>query len=143
MIASAPRPLNCDQGLDDLLADLAEAIDAAAPSLPSNCQQASVGAEVTCSFGYTGSEQTFTVPGGVSDITLTATGASGGSVGGGTGGLGGVATGAMKTLDGGQAGAPRIGRPGIASGTRLPSRTTKTPSTRTCETPDDGRVLAA
>ena len=64
----------------------------AAASLPSNCAQASVGADVVCTFGYTGAEQTFTVPAGVTSVTLTATGASGGTDHGGTPGRGGVAT---------------------------------------------------
>jgi hypothetical protein len=68
-------------------------VASAAPSMPSNCAQASVGANVTCSFGYNGAEQTFTVPAGVSQVTLTATGASGGGDSfSGSGGFGGVAT---------------------------------------------------
>jgi Bacterial Ig-like domain (group 3)/Glycine rich protein len=61
-------------------------------ALPSGCSQAAIGAAVVCSFGYTGAEQTFTVPAGVTEVTLTATGASGGTAVYGTAGLGGVAT---------------------------------------------------
>lgn len=85
-------------GLSGLLAGTAAAAatsDTAKPaaaSLPSDCSQASVGANVVCAFGYTGAEQTLTVPAGVTSVTLTATGASGGTNSDGTAGLGGVAT---------------------------------------------------
>jgi hypothetical protein len=39
-------------------------------------------------------------------------------------------------------GSARTGRPGRASGTIEPSRTTKAPLTRTCRIPADGRVLS-
>lgn len=48
----------------------------AAPSaLPANCAQ--TGQAVTCTFGYTGAEQTFTVPAGVTSVQVTAIGAGG------------------------------------------------------------------
>ncbi len=34
----------------------------AAPTLPANCVQGTVGGAVTCTFGYTGAAQNFTVP---------------------------------------------------------------------------------
>ena len=50
---------------------------AAPAALPSNCTPS--GATVTCTFGYTGAEQTFTVPSGITSVTLTAIGAAGGA----------------------------------------------------------------
>jgi hypothetical protein len=50
---------------------------AAAPALPSNCSPSAT--TVTCTFAYTGAEQTFSVPAGVSAVTITAVGAPGGS----------------------------------------------------------------
>jgi hypothetical protein len=41
-----------------------------------------------------------------------------------------------------QRGSARTGRPGRASATMSPSRTTKLPLTRTCRMPVDGRVLS-
>ncbi len=52
----------------------------AAPTLPANCSQTAVGGTVTCTFDYTGGEQTFTVPSGVRAVTLTAWGGSGSDV---------------------------------------------------------------
>jgi hypothetical protein len=49
----------------------------AAPTLPANCSQETVGGTVTCTFGYTGGAQTFTVPAGVTEVTLTAWGGHG------------------------------------------------------------------
>lgn len=51
-----------------------------AATLPANCAQASVGADVVCTFTYTGAEQTFTVPDGVTSVDLAAVGASGGAL---------------------------------------------------------------
>ncbi len=49
----------------------------AAAALPSGCVQS--GSMVTCSYSYTGSAQTFTVPAGVSSLDVTAVSAAGGS----------------------------------------------------------------
>ena len=50
--------------------------DAAPATLPANCAQS--GATVTCSYGYTGGEQTFTVPaGGITSVQVVARGAAG------------------------------------------------------------------
>src|SRR5437762_4005358 len=70
----------------------------AAPALAwSNCSQS--GSTVTCHYAYTGAEQKFTVPAGVSSLQITAVGAPGatGAAGGifgfsGTGGAGGTAS---------------------------------------------------
>jgi len=48
---------------------------AAPTTLPSNCAQS--GTTVTCSYGYTGGEQTFTVPAGITSVHVTAIGAAG------------------------------------------------------------------
>ena len=48
---------------------------AAPAALPAGCTQS--GATVTCSYGYTGAEQTFTVPDGVTMVQATAIGAAG------------------------------------------------------------------
>jgi hypothetical protein len=69
-----------------------------AVALPSNCAQS--GHTVTCTFGYTGSDQTWTVPSGVPSAIFDVQGARGGNVVGDiytcasftTGGLGGEAT---------------------------------------------------
>ena len=49
----------------------------ASAALPSGCVQA--GSAVTCSFAFTGSEQTFAVPAGVRAVRVNAVGAPGGS----------------------------------------------------------------
>ncbi len=49
-----------------------------AQPLPAGCTQS--GQTVTCSYAYTGGEQTFTVPSGVATLDVTAVGAAGGSV---------------------------------------------------------------
>ena len=45
-------------------------------ALPGECQQA--GATVSCTYIYTGAEQTFTVPSGVTSVSVTAVGGAGG-----------------------------------------------------------------
>ena len=65
------------------------ALVGSAAALPSNCSPS--GSTVTCTFSSTGSEQTFTVPSGVSAVTVTATGAPGGTSAT-TGGFGAVVT---------------------------------------------------
>jgi uncharacterized repeat protein (TIGR01451 family) len=61
-----------------------------AAALPSNCAQSS-STTVTCTFSYTGAVQLFTVPAGVTSITVTADGAQGGLAIPSAGGLGGEA----------------------------------------------------
>lgn len=61
--------------------------------LPSDCSQS--GSTVTCSFSYTGAEQAFAVPKGITHLRVTAVGAAGfnnAPQGGGTGGAGGTAS---------------------------------------------------
>jgi Bacterial Ig-like domain (group 3)/Glycine rich protein len=75
---------------------------AAPAALPSNCAQS--GATVTCSYGYTGAEQTFTVPTGVIGVQVTAIGAAGSANSSGApGGKGAQVTGTLTGLSGGQA----------------------------------------
>ena len=84
--------------------------DAAPAALPSNCVQS--GATVTCSYGYTGGEQTFTVPaGGITSVQVVARGAAGSAnqedqPGGEgaqvTGTLGGLSTGQVLYVEVGQ-----------------------------------------
>ena len=87
-------------------AGLATAAPAAAaevpiPALPAGCVQATPVGTVSCSFGYTGAEQTFRVPDELTSVTVVATGAAGGTgqtmyVGPIAGGAGAIAT---ATLD--------------------------------------------
>jgi hypothetical protein len=66
-------------------------------SLPANCSES--GLAVTCSFFYTGAEQSFAVPAGVSSVSVAAVGGAGGD-GGDPGGLGGTAAGSVSVLPG-------------------------------------------
>ena len=96
---------------------------ASAAALPSNCSPS--GTAVTCTFGYTGGAQAFTVPAGVQSITVTTAGAQGGS-GPFTsyGGLGGEAQAAftvaprdaVQVLVGGQGGQTGAGGGGGFNG---------------------------
>lgn len=81
-------------------AGVASATAATPTGLPANCIPTAT--QVVCSYGYTGAEQTFTVPSGVSSLDLTATGASGGTWpdGGSTPGLGGQASDTMSVAAG-------------------------------------------
>ena len=75
---------------------------AAPAALPANC---TVGLNlVTCTYGYTGAEQTFTVPAGTTSVSVSANGAACGySVGlAATGGRGAEVTGALGGLAAGQ-----------------------------------------
>lgn len=61
------------------------------------------GATTVCSYGYTGGEQRFTVPAGVSSVRVVAVGAAGGAdYGGNPGGQGAQVTGTLGGLSGGQ-----------------------------------------
>lgn len=65
--------------------------DAALSSLPSNCvESGTAGLTVTCTFSFTGANQSFTVPVGVKSLDVKAVGAAGGAGGlsGGGGGQG-------------------------------------------------------
>ncbi|MEV4352621.1 choice-of-anchor P family protein [Actinoplanes sp. NPDC049596] len=69
-------------------------------ALPAGCAQS--GSTVTCTYGYTGSEQTFTVPAGVQSVQVTATGAAGGKNSNGlTGGRGATVAGTLSGLTAG------------------------------------------
>ncbi len=58
-------------------------------------------AQVTTTFNYTGAVQTYTVPCGVTSVTIQASGAQGGNASiGGTGGLGGTANGILTVSTG-------------------------------------------
>src|ERR1041385_2429638 len=66
-------------------------VGSASADLPSNCSQS--GATVTCTFSYTGSAQTWTVPAGVTSATFDLYGAQGYGFGDPfAGGLGGETT---------------------------------------------------
>ena len=71
-------------------------VAAVSASLPTGCAQASVGGTVTCTYNYTGGVQAFSVPSGVSSVTITAYGGHGATAGQGSpavGGSGGLVTG--------------------------------------------------
>ena len=71
-------------------AALALALAGSAAAQPSNCPQS--GDMATCTFSFTGGDQAWTVPAGVTSATFDVQGASGGGVAGfGTGGGGGEA----------------------------------------------------
>jgi uncharacterized repeat protein (TIGR01451 family) len=58
---------------------------------------------VTCKYGYTGGEQAFTVPAGITSVQVDAVGAAGGADNhGNPGGLGAEVTGTLTGLSGGQ-----------------------------------------
>jgi hypothetical protein len=73
-----------------LVALWALALAGPASALPSNCAQ--TGSTVSCSFAYTGAEQMFTVPAGVSSVQIAAVGAPGNgfTAPGGAGGTAGA-----------------------------------------------------
>lgn len=54
----------------------------------------------TCTFGFTGSQQTFTVPAGVTKVTIQASGGQGGDAEGSAGGKGGSVTAAISVTPG-------------------------------------------
>ncbi len=74
---------------------------AAPAALPANCGLSLN--LVTCTFGYTGAEQTFTVPSGTTSVTVTAIGAAGSANSSGQpGGEGAQVTGTLTGLSGEQ-----------------------------------------
>jgi Glycine rich protein/HYR domain len=83
-------------------ASAASAAGAAPAALPANCSLS--GPTVTCTFGYTGGEQTFTVPSGTTSVQVTAIGAAGGGdyANADPGGEGAQVTGTLTGLSGGQ-----------------------------------------
>lgn len=74
------------------------AASAAPAALPAGCSQS--GRTVTCDYGYTGSQQTFTVPAYVSTVQVTAIGAAGGTFGIVAAGEGGLASAALSVTPG-------------------------------------------
>ncbi|GAA3104734.1 hypothetical protein GCM10010464_79910 [Pseudonocardia yunnanensis] len=74
---------------------------AAAAVLPPECGQ--TGPAVTCTYSFTGAEQSFTVPSGTSSVQVSAVGAAGApSYGGASGGRGARITGTLTGLTAGQ-----------------------------------------
>ena len=101
---SRPRPTAWAAafGLTPLLV-AAIAAGQAGAALPAGCSQA--GTTVTCAFGSTGAEQTFTVPDGVGSVRVVAVGAPGGASGPRQpspvpGGAGAVVTGTLPVTPG-------------------------------------------
>ena len=87
-------------GLALAVAVIPAGLASAAPAaLPAGCTQS--GATVTCSYGYTGAEQTFTVPAGITAVQVDAIGAAGGAYSQ-PGGEGAKVTGTLGGLSGGQ-----------------------------------------
>ncbi|MEN0137730.1 MAG: glycine-rich protein [Rhodococcus sp. (in: high G+C Gram-positive bacteria)] len=80
---------------------LAPSVAVAAPAaLPAGCVQGA-GTQVTCTFTFTGSAQSFTVPEGITSLSVTATGGRGGnSAGPLAGGAAAVATGQLTVAAG-------------------------------------------
>ncbi|WP_112298895.1 glycine-rich protein [Rhodococcus wratislaviensis] len=79
---------------------LAPSVAVAAPAaLPAGCVQG-VGTQVTCTFTFTGSAQSFTVPEGITSLAVTATGGRGGNSETVLGGAAAVATGQLTVAAG-------------------------------------------
>ncbi len=79
---------------------LAPSVAVAAPAaLPAGCVQG-VGTQVTCTFTFTGSAQSFTVPEGITSLAVTATGGRGGNSQTILGGAAAVATGQLTVAAG-------------------------------------------
>ncbi|MET8627298.1 glycine-rich protein [Kitasatospora sp. NPDC004669] len=98
----------------------AAAVAPVALSVPAHAQGTCTvsGPTTTCTFVFTGAEQTFTVPNGVTQVDVTATGAGGGVEDNGVGGgRGAQVSGTLTGLSGGQTlyvevgGAPTAGSP--------------------------------
>jgi hypothetical protein len=70
----------------------------ASGALPSVCSQ--TGQVVSCGYGYTGSEQTFSVPANVTSVSIAAVGGAGGAVGMESGGVGGTASAELAVSSG-------------------------------------------
>ena len=67
------------------LASVAGAVIAAGAPARADSSCATSGSIVTCTYGFTGSAQTYTVPAGVTSLDVTAAGAAGGNPAGGPG----------------------------------------------------------
>ncbi|UNN00289.1 glycine-rich protein [Rhodococcus opacus] len=79
---------------------LAPSVAVAAPAaLPAGCVQGA-GTQVTCTFTFTGSAQSFTVPEGITNLSVTATGGRGGNSEDILGGAAAVATGQLTVAAG-------------------------------------------
>ncbi|KXF51235.1 hypothetical protein AXA44_16395 [Rhodococcus sp. SC4] len=79
---------------------LAPSVAVAAPAaLPAGCVQGA-GTQVTCTFTFTGSAQSFTVPEGITSLAVTATGGRGGNSEDILGGAAAVATGQLTVAAG-------------------------------------------
>ncbi|MFI8456908.1 hypothetical protein [Kitasatospora sp. NPDC085464] len=82
------------------------AVAPVALSAPAHAQGTctTTGPTTTCTFAFTGAEQTFTVPAGVTQVDVTAIGAAGGleALGGASGGRGAQVSGTLAGLSGGQ-----------------------------------------
>ncbi|WP_370183080.1 glycine-rich protein [Rhodococcus wratislaviensis] len=79
---------------------LAPSVAVAAPAaLPAGCVQG-VGTQVACTFTFTGSAQSFTVPEGITSLAVTATGGRGGNSETVLGGAAAVATGQLTVAAG-------------------------------------------
>ncbi|MER7770609.1 Ig-like domain repeat protein [Kitasatospora sp. NPDC096140] len=82
------------------------AVAPVALSAPAHAQGTctTTGPTTTCTFAFTGAEQTFTVPAGVTQVDVSAIGAAGGmeGLGGASGGHGAQVSGTLTGLSGGQ-----------------------------------------
>ncbi|MGV8911212.1 MAG: Ig domain-containing protein [Rhodoglobus sp.] len=107
----------------------ASAIGVTSPTLLAGCVQETAVGSVSCTFSFTGAEQVFTVPAGVTSVTVVATGSAGETVqtrhvGLVAGGDGGIATAVLDVTPaselfvevGGVYGFNGGGRPGLAWG---------------------------
>ncbi len=89
----------------------AVALAGSAVALPLNCPL--VGSRVTCTFSFTGAEQTFVVPSGISSVQISAVGAPGSSAST-AGGAGGTARAELSGLTSGSTLYVEVGGPGQA-----------------------------
>ncbi|WP_433801266.1 glycine-rich protein [Actinomycetospora sp. CA-084318] len=89
---------------------------AAPTALPDGCAQA--GQTVTCTYAFTGGEQSFTVPTGVSSLQVVAMGGAGGESRR-SGGQGASASGTVTGLPGGSVLYVEVGSPGGAGGSEV------------------------
>lgn len=89
----------------------------ASAALPDGCTQPDGGGPVTCTFGFTGADQTFTVPAGVTSVSLTAWGGHGaGSNNQAGGGRGALVSGTFAVTPGDQLTVTVAGDGGVAAG---------------------------
>ncbi|WP_267908430.1 hypothetical protein [Antrihabitans stalagmiti] len=88
----------CGIGLVGAFTVAVPGIGSAAPALPANCTAA--GSTVTCTYEYTGGEQSFEVPADVTSVRVVATGQQGASENLLPGGLGAIASGTVPVAAG-------------------------------------------